>query len=149
MNRRLPIEILLLSFMAILIASANVEAAFISSGIAPHGVILAGSGTSIVSLSDGERHAQSGGTSIDTASDKMGLVELCSNPSMILEINAFNVPVFDTASSVTNRQANFSPVGIMIAQAATGLVPEPGSIVLAAFGLFGFVAWCWRRPLGR
>lgn len=40
---------------------------------------------------------------------------------------------------------NFSPVGIMLATAAVGIVPEPGSIVLLGLGALGVLAFARRR----
>lgn len=141
---------ILLSMVLVLTTSAIAEAAFISTGKVLHQANLVGSGDLTSDLNDSDVRAHNDrsfdGVSFSTVSFNAGLVDPASNPLLVCELNAADASISCPANDTTSRQVNFSPVGIMIAQAATGVVPEPGSIILAAFGIVGFIAWCWRRP---
>ena len=148
MSRVLPLG--LLFSWVVLISLRNSEAAFISVGNDAQAAMSAKAGT-VIPDTDSEGNVegkclteQNCQMSLGAVALSLRLVERFSQPSLMGEINAADGFSRSTSDGL-KHPANFSPVGIMVAQAAVGIVPEPSSIILAAFGLVGLIALGWRR----
>ena len=91
-----------------------------------------------------------GPNSVNLQDSRFELEGLVSKPSS-LELAAINLSVptelLVRSSPMTAGHAgtNLSPIGLLLAASATAVTPEPGTIVLMAFGAFGVALAARRR----
>ena len=131
---------------ALLLPVASSEAGFVGAGIPLKGS-LAVLSTELGASSTIDDFASTTGVAANTndSGDNFTLLSQGYSLSLIggVDLPLALAPVQPNIAPSIN--VNFSPVGIMVATAVTGVTPEPGSIVLLGLGALGVLAFARRR----
>ena len=84
-------------------------------------------------------------TNLNGISGNMGITFDSSNNLFATEWGIGNSPFWEINTTTGVATVINSASGISSPHGGDIRIPEPGSIVLAALGLIGLAAWCWRR----